>query len=133
MTARLVTAMREHADARDRTATRSPGRDVRPARRDVVGSEDLLVRNYDHRWGYDLAIEAVDPSGEVVFERSYYLQPGQVKSEMGVLDEGEYEIRAVLDNLQEATLSCRVDPEAEHTAVVEVGNGALSLTEGLYR
>lgn len=125
--------MREHVDARDRAVIQPPGRENRPARRDVVGSEDLLVRNYDHRWGYDLAIEAIDVSGEIVFERSYYLQPGQLKSEAGVLDEGEYEIRAVLDNLQEATISCRVDAEAEHTVVVEVGNGALSLTEGLHR
>ena len=100
-------------------------------RHEVVGSEDLHVRNYDHRWGYDLAVEVVEPDGTTVFEERYYLQPGQVESELGVLEEGEYELRATLDNLQEASRTCRVDAAPEHTAVIEVGNGALSLTEGL--
>lgn len=94
--------------------------------------EDLHVRNYDHRWGYDLCIEARDDSDEVLLEKRYYLQPGQVESEVGVLPHGDYEIRVTLDNLREEVLHCRIDADPSNTAVIEVGNGALSLTEGLH-
>lgn len=123
--------MRETDSIRSPRRTAPAAQQSLATRREVVGSEDLHVRNYDHRWGYDLTVEVREPDGTMVFEKRYYLQPGQVESELGVLAEGEYEFRATLDNLQEEQLRCRVDPAPEHTAVIEVGNGALSLTEGL--
>lgn len=100
-------------------------------RPEVVGTEHVHLRNHDHQWGYDLALEVVDADGRAVFEDRYYLQPGQTESELDALPAGEYEIRATLDNLQEATLECRIGPDPEHTVVVEMGNGVLSLTAGL--
>ncbi|MFB6361230.1 MAG: hypothetical protein ABEH59_07890 [Halobacteriales archaeon] len=98
---------------------------------EIIGSEDIHIRNFDHQWGYDLAIEAVDEDGETVLEKRYYLQSGRVESELDVLPAGEYEIEATLDNLKQETLWCRIDDDPEHGVVIEVGNGALSLTEGL--
>lgn len=98
---------------------------------ELIGFEQLLLRNYDHRWGYDLAVEVVDEEGTTAFEQRYYLQPGQVESEIGVLADGKYEIRITMDNLQEETLECRIGEGVENMVVVEVGNGVHSLTQGL--
>lgn len=104
---------------------------TRADRPELVGSEDLHLRNYDRQWGYDISLEVVGEDGEDVYEQSYYLQPGQVVSERDVLPAGEYEVRATMDNLRETALECRIDADPEHTVVIEVGNGALSLTEGM--
>jgi hypothetical protein len=115
------------------TRARSAGRrardtlDSRPAAR----SEDLHVRSYAHEWSYDLHVAVVDADGHVAFEADYYLQPGDVESEMDELPPGEYEVRATLDNETRTTGRCRIGTAPDRTAVIEVGNGVLSLTEGL--
>lgn len=117
------------------TRKRSPGTESEEqllvTSSDIVGSEDIHIRNYDHQWRYDLSIEIRTPDGKVAFQNRYYLHPGQFESELDVLPAGTYEIRATLDNLKEETISCRIDSDLEHTAVIEVGNGALSMTEGI--
>lgn len=100
-------------------------------RPEVIGSEQVHIRNHDHQLGYDLNLEIVDAAGGVVFEKRYYLQPGQIESELDALPAGEYEIRATLDNHQAETLQCRIDADPMDTVVAEMGNGVLSLTQGL--
>lgn len=95
------------------------------------GTEDIQVRNYDTQWGYDLSLEVVDEDGSVIFEQWYYLQPGQLESEIDVLPPGEYDVRVTLDNLKEESIRCQLDADPENTLLIEVGNGALSLTAGL--
>lgn len=116
---------------RKQTAEPEFDRGALAERPEVIGSEQIHVRNHDHQWGYDLTLEIVDPDGDVVFEGRYYLQPGQVESVLDVLPAGEYEVRATLDNLEEETLQCRIDAAPEHTVVIEMGNGVHSLTQGL--
>lgn len=115
------------------TETRPPSAsDPVPNDRDVsTRSEDLHVRSYAHQVGYDIAIEVVDGDGSVAFREQYYLQPGATKSEVDAVIDGEYEVRAVLDGDRETTRRCRIGSDPAETAVVEVGNGILSLTEGL--
>jgi hypothetical protein len=115
-TTRARTAGRRAPDASDSHAARS---------------EDLHVRSYAHEWAYDVAVEVLTPDGDVAFEADYYLQPGDADSEVDELPPGEYEVRATLDNDKEATARCRIGPEPGRTAVIEVGNGLVSLTEGL--
>lgn len=47
-----------------------------------------------------------------------------------MLRDGVYEIQATLDNGHREVLHYRVDASPAHTAVIEVGNGVISLTEG---
>lgn len=100
-------------------------------RPEVIGSEQIHIRNHDHQWGYDLTLAIVDAADDVVFEKQYYLQPGHIESELDALPADEYEIRATLDNLEEETLRGHIDAEPKHTLVIEMGNGVLSLTQGL--
>lgn len=96
-----------------------------------ASSEDIHIRNYDHQLGYDLDVEILVPGGRRVFTGRYYLQPGQTTSECDTLTSGEYELRVTLDNDRTETLHCRISSALDHTAVIEVGNGGLALTEGL--
>jgi hypothetical protein len=95
-------------------------------------SEAVHVRSHDHEWAYDLDLEIAALDGEVVFQRRYYLQPGASRSEVGDLPDGEYEVRAILDNEHREVRRCRIDATTEGTVVVEIGNGVLSLTQGLH-
>lgn len=116
---------------RRQTAETAFERGALAERPEVIGSEQIHLRNHDYQLGYDLNLEIVDAAGEVVFENRYYLQPGQIESELDALPPGEYEIWATLDNRQAETLQCRIDAAPAHTLVVEMGNGVLSLTQGL--
>lgn len=98
----------------------------------VLGTEEILLRNYDNQWGYDLNLQLVNAAGDSVFEKQYYLPPGQVASELDTVAAGEYEVRATLDNQKQATVHCAIHTDPEQTLVVEVGNGVMSLTQGLH-
>ena len=112
---------RSHGQLQDTTQAFDPGR-----------TEDVLIRNYDHQRGYDLTLVVLTQAGETVFQNRYYLQPGETVSECDLLPSDDYEIAVTLDNTQEASRRYRIDSSPDHTAVIEIGNGALSLTAGLY-
>jgi|GEM_PF-1562210 len=95
-------------------------------------SEDIYVRNYDPTWGYDLKVTALGSGDEPVFESRYYCQPGEGISVENVLAPAEYEVCVELDNRHEVRAECRVSSAPEHTIHVELGNGTVSLSEGLY-
>lgn len=101
------------------------------SRSQSIRGQDLHIRNYDHRWGYDLYLEVVNEDGVQLFQKRYYLQPGRIESEFDVLPSGEHEVRATLDDSERTVQRIEIDDSPEHTVVIEVGNGALSVTEGL--
>lgn len=100
------------------------------AERGSLRSEDLLLRNHDFQWGYDVEVEVRDDDG-VVFEKRYYLQPGGARSVLDLLPAGEYTVRVVLDNRREVTRECRVGDGADQGVLVELGNGAVSVQDRL--
>ena len=118
---------RERADERRGRAASS----ARTRQSGQLATELLHLRSYDHRRGYDLDVEARSVDGGRAVERRYYLQPGEAVSERNVLPPGVYELTVTLDNDEEKRLRCRLDASPDHTAVVEVGNGVISLTRGL--
>jgi len=95
-------------------------------------SEEIHIRNFDVNRAYDLTIEVRDSEG-LVFANRYYLTPGKTVSELGQLPPGEYEVQAELDGRRQQTARCEIDGTPARTALIEVGNGTVSVTEGLYR
>lgn len=95
-------------------------------------SEEIFIRNFDVDQAYDLTIEVHDSEG-LAFANRYYLTPGKTASELDRLPPGEYELRVELDGRRQQTTTCTIDETPTGTALVEVGNGTLSVTEGLYR
>jgi hypothetical protein len=94
-------------------------------------SEEIHIRNFDVSRAYDLTIRVRDDDG-LAFGRRYRLRPGKTESVLGRLPSGEYEVVAELDGRRRDEARCRVDPSPEGTALVEVGNGTVSVTQGLY-
>lgn len=95
-------------------------------------SEEIHIRNFDVNRAYDLTMEVRDSEG-LVFANRYHLTPGKTVSELGRLPPGEYEVRVDLDGRRQQTALCEIDGTPARTALIEVGNGTVSVTEGLYR
>ncbi|MFC7073775.1 hypothetical protein ACFQJ7_07830 [Halovenus rubra] len=94
-------------------------------------SEEIHIRNFDVSRDYDLTIEVRD-ADSVVFSSRYHLTPGKTVSEFGQLSPGTYEVYVELDGHRQQTVRCEVDEWPDQTVLVEVGNGTVSVTEGLY-
>jgi len=95
-------------------------------------SEEIHIRNFDVNQAYDLTITVRDSQG-LVFANRYYLTPGKTVSELDRLPAGEYEVQVELDSCRQRTALCEIDETPARTALIEVGNGTVSVTEGLYR
>jgi hypothetical protein len=111
---------------------RTNQRAVRRPASTVPASEDVLIRNHDFQWGYDLELTVEHADGETVFEDRYYLQPGGSRSEFDALGRGEYVVHAELDNRRTVTTRVSIEAGAGGGVLIELGNGALSVHSGLY-
>ncbi|MFT4922861.1 MAG: hypothetical protein ACI8XM_002080 [Haloarculaceae archaeon] len=96
-------------------------------------TEDVHVRNYDVRRTYDLVVSVESESGTREFDRRYTLRPGQCRSLVDVLSAGTYDVTVALDPVSQQTRKCAIGPAPDDTALVEVGNGIVSISQGLYR
>lgn len=94
-------------------------------------SEAILIRSHDHQWAYDIHVDVLADGGEPVYQNRYFLLPGQTKSECNVAPDGEYTVRVTLDNDRTREIACRLGDRPDETLVIEVGNGCLSLTDGV--
>lgn len=94
-------------------------------------SEDVFVRSYDASRSYRLTVvlEALD--GEERYRSTYRLRPGQAVSELGAVAPGGYRVRVLVDGAQRASDHCRIGDRASRTALIEVGNGIVSVSQGL--
>lgn len=95
-------------------------------------SEELYIRNFDVERTYNLTVTVKDSDG-IVFTNRYHVKPGVTVSELNRLVPGEYLVQVELDGQQQAEIPCSIDESPDHTAVIEVGNGIVSVTEGLYQ
>lgn len=104
--------------------TRSPG--------DPPLSEDLLIRNYDLERSYTLHVTAEGRASGTEFEWTYYLDPGEFRSELGVLEPGVYDVTVETAACGEVTKTCEIGPDAGHTALVETGNLTVAVSQAPY-
>lgn len=94
-------------------------------------SEEIHIRNFDVSQSYHLTVSVSDGERTVLRNR-YHLPPGKTESVLGRLPASEYEVRVTLDGLRQQTIRCAIDGTPRGTALIEVGNGTLSVSEGLY-
>ena len=94
-------------------------------------SGKLVLRSYDHQRSYDIEVTITDQGGTQVFQDRFVLFPGATESVSDLIPSGTFSITVSANAAQERTLETRLDSSPERTAVVEVGNGILSLTAGL--
>lgn len=92
--------------------------------------EVVHVRNFDHTSRHSAVLTLEDPeSGDVVVDR-HALAPGQAATTTARLEPGEYVLHITVDGVDRKRRTCSLGPAPADTAVVELGNGAVSVTMG---
>jgi hypothetical protein len=128
---------------RHRDRTRQAGdREAQADGEPPVRSEDLHVRNYDVHASHTVEVTIYDdsaPAGrqsshskQVAFAARYHLHPGQAESECDALEAGTYVVEVRCDGVQRERERCTVSENPQETAMIELGNGAVSVTETVY-
>lgn len=97
-----------------------------------VTDETIVVRNYDAT-SSSVRVTFTNADEDVVFSRTYALAPGEVVSTPTRLHRGVYHVVACQESADGARdgADCLIGSALAETAVVEVGNGIVSVTEGL--
>lgn len=98
-----------------------------------VTDETLVVRNHGTS-AVALGVTFLDTDGTVAFDRTYALAPGETVSTPTRLPRGVYRVVARLADApgeQRDTAACLVGSAPGEAALVETGNGIVSVTDGV--
>jgi hypothetical protein len=96
-----------------------------------VDDESLVIRNYDGAESHEVAVRFVDADDDPAFERTYELGPGEVVSTRTRLPRAVYEVTVRLNDGPRERSECLIGSGPSETAVVETGNGVVSVVEGI--
>lgn len=93
-------------------------------------TEQIHLRNYDGRRTHtvDITFRSDD---EPVRETRYRIEPGRALSDLAAVPGGEYELQVTVDGERTESHRCHLGSAPRRTAVIEVGNGVVSVTDGL--
>lgn len=90
--------------------------------------EQLHLRNHDIIEGYDLDIRLEDDQ-QCAIERHLYLQPGADRGLGELVSPGNWQVTVSLDANTEMRSWCSLGPANGHTAVIECGNGVVTVRQ----
>jgi len=105
--------------------------DTQVRERRVVSDETLVVRNYDGNDAHEVDVTFLDADGDVAVSRTLTVAPLETIAIETRLKRGVYLVRARLDTGETDSAECLVGSGPTETALVETGNGAVSVAEGL--
>jgi hypothetical protein len=95
-----------------------------------VDDETIVLRSYDGSRTRTATVRLL-AGDDTVFERTYRLPPLSVVSVHLRLDRGVYRVDARLDADHADSAECLLGSAPTETAFVEVGNGLVSVAEGV--
>jgi hypothetical protein len=95
-----------------------------------IRREQLHLRNHDIVEGYDIDIRLQSEEGSS-FNRQIYLQPGAVRCLGDLVPAGNWQVSVSLDGKSDETAWCALGPTIGHTAVIECGNGVVTVGQRL--
>lgn len=128
----MAPILTQHELGHERSGRQTPEQNPEANESSSQRSEEIHIRNFDIERTHNLTLKVRDSQG-LAFATRYQLTPGKTASEIGQLPPGEYEVSVELNNQRRQTTRCEVDRTLDKTILVEVGNGTVSVTEGLYR
>ncbi|WP_246985267.1 hypothetical protein [Halorientalis marina] len=97
-----------------------------------VDEESLVCRNYDSERTHEVTVRFVDADDDVTFRETYAVPPGSAVSISLRLPRAVYRVDARIDDESTASAECLVGSGPHETALVEVGNGLVSVAEGAF-
>lgn len=100
--------------------------------RPAVTDQCLLIRNYDGSTTHQVQVRFIDSSYETAFDRTITMTPLEAKTVEARLERGIYRVEAQLDNEATDSAQCLIGSGANELAVVETGNGIISVVDGHY-
>jgi hypothetical protein len=98
----------------------------------ALSDESLVVRNHDSSETHNLRVTFVDHNGECAFDRTIPVAPLETVSIETRLDRGVYRVEVRLEDGETASSECLIGSDPGECALVEVGNGIVSVVEGLF-
>lgn len=96
-----------------------------------VDIEPVRVRNYDHRAGHSVHVTLEGLDVDTRFTDRSYLAAGQSTRVSGAVEPGQYQLRVRVDGVERRRDDLELDGTLASVAVVELGNGAVSVTRGV--
>lgn len=93
----------------------------------------LLVRNYDGERAYELTVRVLDERDRPRLARTIEVGPSTVRAVGDDLHAGHYTVVVETAGGSRDSADCRLDPRTSDTALVELGNGIASVTDGTVR
>ncbi len=110
-------------------------RDVSPIENTTgraVSDESLVLRNYDSADAHEIAVRFVDHHGETAFDRTVAVAPLETVSVQTRLERAVYRVEVRLENGTTASAECLIGSDPGECAMVETGNGRISVVEGVF-
>lgn len=104
---------------------------LRQPERTETATEDIHLRNYDAGSSHLVWVQVLD-DGDQVIETTCRLRPGEAHSITDAVPPGEYDIAVGVDGRRRERSRCRIGDGPERTSLVEMGNGVVSITEGVH-
>ena len=95
-----------------------------------VGDRALVVRNHDGNDAYEVDVRFLDADGDVVFRRVVAVAPLETVTVRTRLEPAVYRVVVRTEDVSDRA-ECHVGNGIHETALVETGNGAVSVVEGL--
>jgi hypothetical protein len=92
--------------------------------------ESVSVRNYDAATANTLTVRLVDSRDEVVVDRSVRVEPSETVSMRLPVDRATYRVEATLEEAASDSVECLIGENPEERAVIECGNGVVTVTAG---
>lgn len=97
-----------------------------------VAEESLVLRNYDSERTHTVTVRFLNADSEPAVEQPYTLSPLGVVSAAMRLPRAVYAVEVDVDDGPTASAECLVGSGPQETALIEVGNGLVSVSEGVY-
>lgn len=110
----------------DRATSSAEGTDAR-----VVSDESLVLRNHDDST-HNIHVTFTSHNGETAFDRTVSVRPQETVSIQTRLDRAVYRVDARLDSGARARADCLLGSDPNECAMVETGNGVISVVEGYF-
>jgi hypothetical protein len=97
----------------------------------LVSDESIVLRNYDSETTHEVAVELRNADDEIAFQHTYTLTPQTVTSIQTRLPRAVYRVEVRVDGADSSSADCLVGSGPSETALAEVGNGLVSVAEGV--
>jgi hypothetical protein len=98
----------------------------------ATSDESLVIRNHDSSETHNLRVRFVNHHGEFAFNRTISVAPLETVSIETRLERAVYRVEVRLDEGTAASAECLIGSDPGECALVEVGNGIVSVVEGLF-